>query len=356
LRYYNIITSGGASWSSVVNGSNLPGALDIDFDIELSSAVSTGSLTIRGIDQQQISQATVFTGQTVQLYAGFTDGLPLATDQFPHQGLIAHGQIWPSFGNWTGNDLSLSFIIKPGGPAGGPTDVKNIIHNMPKDSLLSDAIKNALTTAFPASKFLISISDSLKLNEPDQGFYQGMDQYQNYVKSLSHSILGTPSVSGYQGVQFLATGYNQYVVTDFTKTGGTIAIQFEDLVGQPCWIGFNTIQVKTVLRADLNAAISAMGHVDITLPNPLLVNTSVSGAYTLRPSPTTGMNQYEHGNILTFTGTWKVIKIRHIGHLRQPTGEAWVTVIDAVANVSLGTGSALASTGGIQTFMPITSF
>jgi hypothetical protein len=350
MRYYNLI-AGGSTWSSVFNGANDPGALDIDFDIEISGPVSTGSLTIRGISQQDISESTIYTGQRIQLFAGFTEGLPLANDQVPHQGLIADGQIYPSFGNWTGNDLSLTFIINPGdiGGSGGPTNPKNIIHNMPQGSPLSSAIQNALQTAFPSSQFLINIKNSLILNTPDQGFYQGMEQYMNYIKSLSHSIAGTPSTNGYQGVQVFPTGYGKYVVTDFSNSGGSIAIQFEDLVGQPTWINASTIQVKTVLRADFNAAMSAGGAVDLTLPNPLLVNTITQGAWAIS-NPGLGQNVYEHGNILLFNGSWRVNKIRHVGHYRQPTGESWVTIINAVQNGQSGIGLGIQQNGGQQSF------
>jgi hypothetical protein len=41
------------------------------------------------------------------------------------------------------------------------------------------------------------------------------------------------------------------VVFDKTYQPSSIAIQFTDLIGQPTWIEPNTMQVKTVMRADL---------------------------------------------------------------------------------------------------------
>jgi hypothetical protein len=347
----------GAQWSSIVNGQNDPGALDIEFDITVSAqAISQGSLTIYGVTQGDISQATYLTGGRVQLWAGFTEGLPLANNQVPHQGLIADGQIYPAYGNWTGNELCLSMIIKNGDPAGpgGPTDVKNIIHNLPQGSPLSSAIQNALQNAFPNSQFLMNIKDSLVLNAPDQGFYQGMEQYMNYIKSLSHSIAGTPSTNGYQGVQILPVGYGKYVVTDFSKTGNTINLQYEDLIGQPTWVGENKISVKTVLRADLNAAWSTGNNVSITLPENLLVNLTAGQALMLNPPGSIlGSNQYEHGNILLFTGAWQVTSLRHMGHYRQTSGTDWVTVIEANASSNfVNAGAGIAQTGGQQTFSP----
>jgi hypothetical protein len=342
----------GSQFCSVVNGANDPGALDVDVDVEYNGSLIGGNITIRGIPQYWISQSVYLTGCRVQMWGGFTEGLPLANDQVPHQGLIVDGQIYPAFGNWTGNDLSLSLVVKPGdssGP-GGPTVPKNIIHNMPKGTLLSDAITNAMKTAFPNSQFLVNISKQLVLNEPDQGFYQGMEQYGNYIKSLSHSIMGSTESTGYKGAQILPVGFGKYIVTDFTQTGGVIPIQFEDLVGQPCWIDAFTIQVKVVMRADINAAMASGANVDISLPSPLLVGANVSGgAANAVLSMVQSNSNYEHGNVLLFTGTWRVIYIRHVGHFRQPTGESWVTIINATQNQG-SEGQGIVSTGGQQTF------
>jgi hypothetical protein len=334
----------GAQWSSVFNGVNDPGALDIDFNIEVTSGACAGSIEIKGITQNLISQSTVFTGQRVQLYGGFTEGLPLANDQVIHQGLIADGQIYPAFGNWTGTDLSLTFIVIPGNASGigGPTSPRNIIHNMPQGSQLS--------SAFPNSQFIVNISNALTLNAPDQGYHQGLEQYMNYVKQLSHSILGTPDTTGYQGVQSFPTGYQKYLITDFTSPGTPIAIQFEDLVGQPTWIDNNKIQVKTVLRADINAAMAGGAPVTITLPEKLLVGTQGGGAAFSYTSGQ-GANTYEHGNVLLFSGSWVVNKIRHVGHYRQPTGESWVTIIEASSSsFATGFGVGIAQVGGQLAF------
>jgi hypothetical protein len=351
----------GSQWSSVFNGQNDPGALDIDFDIEIKQGQSNGHITIYGIEQNEISQAVYLTGQRVQLFGGFTEGLYLANNQVPHQGLLADGQIYPAFGTWTGTELSLTLILVPGSLSGigGPTDPKNIVHNLAKGSPLASAMQQTLQTAFPNSQFLINISNSLVLSEPDLGFYQGLEQYSNYIKSLSHSILGTPTTNGYQGVQIIPTGFNKYIVTDFTNNGGVIPLQFEDLIGQPTWINQNTIQIKTVLRADINAAMAGGGAVYISLPSPLLVNAQLqSGGGGGNNAVIGGIfsnafsNTYQHGNVLLFTGQWMVTNLRHIGHYRQPTGESWVTIIEATSQ-QFSQGSvptANANTGGQHSF------
>jgi len=140
------------------------------------------------------------------------------------------------------------------------------------------------------------------------------------------------------------------LITDFTSPGTPIAIQFEDLVGQPTWIDNNKIQVKTVLRADINAAMAGGAPVTITLPEKLLVSTQGAGAAFSYTSGQ-GANTYEHGNVLLFSGSWVVNKIRHVGHYRQPTGESWVTIIEASSSsFATGFGVGIAQVGGQLAF------
>lgn len=343
----------GAQFTSVVDNQNDPGALDIEFDITCSpnGHLLSGWLKIWGIPQNIISQATNLNKNRIQIYAGFTNGLPIANFEMIHQGLIADGMILPCFGNWIGNELSLEFVINAGiGGPGGPTDPKNIIHNMPQGTTLGSAISSALTTAFPNYSISVNISDSLVLGNPDQGFHQSLEQYQNYVKNLSHSILGTPDTTGYQGVTMSSMGNNIYV-TDGTKDGNNIPIQYIDLVGQPTWSpqGNNVLQIKTLLRADITPA-GPGGNVTITLPPNLLLSTPRSAASMFLGGQ---ILQYQPGDVLLFQGKWTVINVRHVGRFRQPTGESWVTIIDAVAPFSSAIGtSTWTSSGGLQTFKP----
>jgi hypothetical protein len=314
-------------WSSVYNGQNDPGALDIEFDItdNPDGTLVHGSVTVRGISQSVISQANNYNNQELKLYAGFWPGLPLATQQFPHQGLIADGKIWPCFGNWIGNDLSITFIMQQAVQGtGGPGLLKNIIHNMPVGTPLSSAINSALSTAFPGSNVHVNISDNLVLNYPDQGYHQGAEQYLNYLKSLSHSILGTLTSTGYQGIGMSFSGNNIYVA-DGTKHGNVTTLSYDDLIGQPTWSpsGDQTLQVKVALRGDITP-MGPNGTAQIILPKDILVTS---------PSSNVQLNSIQQGvqkgDVLNFTGIWDVRSVRHVGKFRQPTGEAWVTIIDA---------------------------
>jgi hypothetical protein len=316
----------GAQWTSVVGGINDPGALDIDMDVQFTQAQNNGCyIKIKGITPQTISQASNFNKCRLQVYAGFSEGLPLANVQVPHQGLIFDGVIFPAFGNWIYNELSLDLYALPGDVSGigGPTNVKNLVHNMPAGTPLSQALQNTLKVAFPQANIIMNISDKLKLNYPDWGVYQGLEQLGNYVKSLSHSILGTPP--NYKGVVISANG-NNITVDDGTKPGTNIAIQYYDLIGQPTWIENNTLQIKTCMRGDL-----FLGKM-ITLP-PTLVTQTYSGAVNRMAPDIAG--EYGGGlNNLNFQGTWEVTGLRHVGKFRDPSMDAWVSIINAVTNTS----------------------
>jgi hypothetical protein len=345
--------SQGAQFISVVNGQNDPGALDIEFDISLpigdSGAPNTGWLKIRGIPFSMVTQSSQFNHCKLQMWAGYTNGLPLANLQVPHQGLILDGEIFPALGNWIYNDLSLEFFVVPGsaGGVGGPTNPKNIVHNVPANQPFATAIKNTLQTAFPQSTINVDISQNIKLAYNDYGFYQSIEQYSSYLKSLSHDLLGTPQSTGYQGVRIYTQGNTISVKDDSTGAGGPIALQYTDFVGQPTWISANKISIKTLLRGDISPPSG--GTVQVTLPANTLATVSSPDQAKI------GQNN----NILTFQGSWTVTAVRHIGKFRSPTMDSWVTIIEAVPGSGGGGGTNTsdapggpANDSGNQTFNP----
>jgi hypothetical protein len=338
----------GSQWCSVVDAENDPSALDIELDLQIApgSQLLGGYVKIYGIQQNLISQSSYFTGCQIAIYGGFTDGLPLANAQMAHQGLLCNALIFPGVSEWTGTELSLTFFLKPNmGNSGGPTKPVNIIHNMPKGTPLSQAIYQALYTAFPGVPVNAAISPNLTLNYDDKGFYQSLEQYMDYVKTLSHSILGTPYTSGYQGVM-ADSSKGFFSIFDGTAPAGSIQILFVDLIGQPCWIGPNKIQFKVALRSDISP------NTKVTLPTNILTSASETGGLTFTPG--LPFNAYQHGNVLTFQGTFTVVSVRHMGRFRSPAADQnWITVIEAVTSGSSQDPIApVLNSSGIQTFIP----
>ena len=99
-------------------------------------------------------------------------------------------------------------------------------------------------------------------------------------------------------------------VHDGTNKPSPKMIQFTDLVGQPTWIAPLTIQVKVVMRGDL-----AVNDI-IMLPPTQVVTTAAAQSGIQGP--------------LTFSGSFQIASLRHVGNFRAPDGAAWVTIIDAL--------------------------
>jgi hypothetical protein len=331
LRYYSIVLGGtggsppanfpalsgggvsGATWSSQINGQNDPGALDIELDVfSTSFAIPSGNSFVRiwGIPLQQIAQASQLNKVLIDVYAGMAKGLPLANPA--QQGLIAHGTIWPAFGNWIDTDMTLDLVLQaPFGNSNAPDTPRQpapIVHNWKQGQPLATAIKNTLATAFPNFTPQINILPNLVLNYSDTGFYRTIESYAGYIRDISQSIMGS---AGYPGVHIFPSGKN-LVVTDGTQSGNNPKqILFQDLIGQPTWLGLNTVSVKTVMRGDILAGSK------VTLPQTLAVTSAASAS------------QFKQSS--AFQGSFFVQSVRHVGRFRQPDGHSWCSIFTCAA-------------------------
>lgn len=340
MRYYSIVlkdSSGGApagfpvipgsavngaNFTSFANGKTDPGALDIEMDLmqALYHAPAGGSqVKIWGVSLQQIGQSANLNGMNVSVYGGMQAGLPLAN---PAQaGLLVQGVVYQAFGNWIGTEQTLDLVIMPGTGTAGPQSAKalpaNIPHSWPKNSPLSGAIQNALKTAFPAFTVSVDISARLQQAFDDAGYYLNLTQYAQYLFGVSKAVMNS---STYQGVGISVSG-NKMIVSDGTGTQSSPKkISYQDLIGQPTWIGLQQIQLKTVMRGDLNIFDY------ITLP-PSIITTTASS-----------FSQFRTNSV--FQGTFQIQQLRHVGRFRQPDGMAWNTTIDVLSSQPAGSATA----------------
>lgn len=416
MRYYDIQVAGMQEWSSRLNGEHNPGALQVEFSLEVlhHAPVRTGNstLTIHGIPWELITEAYNFAGKPIAIYGGMAPGLPLATFQSRTAGLLMTGSILKCWGNWIGTEMSLGFSFVPAGqyqanvPSGGnipgfgpgftgfgggstvstsgtrtqsfiynrvgprSIDLKapristaaapvanpspitvggilaspmptfgaataeiggvinslfgggggglslikpvNLIHNMQPGQTLASAMQETLSRAFPQAKTVVQISPNIKLGYQDSGVYQSVDQYSQYVHKLSQSVLGT---DGYLGVQ-ISSKDNTIHVWDGTSPVSDCNVDALDLIGQPTWVDWFTVSVKTVMRADLD-----VGGV-IYLP-PTLYTLTAAGA------PMAGMSIQRTND--SFSGPFIIKRIVHIGDFRSPDSANWSTNIEAWA-------------------------
>ncbi|MHB8817013.1 MAG: hypothetical protein ACYDAE_27630 [Steroidobacteraceae bacterium] len=314
----------GPTFTSLVNGQTDPGALQIDFDFpNYPFAQSQGAQRIKiyGVGLKMIGQAANLAGMNFSMKAGMAPGLPLAN---PAQaGLILQGNIFQAYGNWQGVDQTLDLVINPG--------VKQSIFSIPvpfwwpAGSSLDDAIDAALSAAFPGFKTEVFIDSNLTLANDEAGYYQNFAQFAAYLKGITLK-LGAQRIKNYPGVDIAWNG-DTISVFDGTSSGGPsgirIQLNFEDLIGQPTWIGPAQVNFKTVLRADIS-----MGN---KIGFPLAPNGSpaIVTPYALT-SPAAAVPNAPARSSTIFRGDFIVNEVHQFGSFREPDADSWATTFSAV--------------------------
>jgi len=342
LRYYDIIITDAESgkvvqeFTSYQNGRNIAGALDVQFDIPVTGYAMPGDgapwIRIWGIPLSLMTQAVNLVGNRIQVFGGMQKGLPLATPS--QNGLLVEGFVLQAFGNWEANVMTLDIIIAITAaknlaintkannaidPDVSDLGVPNIVWQWKKGDELSTAITNVLQTAYPGSTIDVQIKSGIKLSESQIGFYYDLSELAGLIKQWSIDIVGGEG-KDYQGVDIAVqsnSGKLTFKVRDGTSSinnpsSNAKQINFRDMIGQPTWINNPYLSIKLVMRADISV------NDFIQLPNGVLPITT----------PQASSNQRD---LSSFKGIMYVASVRHIGHFRQPTGDAWVTVIEAWA-------------------------
>jgi hypothetical protein len=213
------------------------------------------------------------------------------------------------FANFIGGTIS-NFI---GGGTPGITNPLNLIHNLLPNMPLSGAIQQTLSKALSGVPLRIAIHPSLKLAYQDAGMYQNMTQYIGYLNKLSQSILGaTQGDKNYLGVAASSKGLS-LDIWDGTKAFGTTDVTAGDLIGQPTWVGRYLVQVKVVMRNDIDI------NTDVTLPATI---------YNVGPEGNLPFATSAQISNITIPTTIRVQHVRHIGDFRNPDGNSWCTIIE----------------------------
>ena len=303
---------GGLPISSLLpNGQPNPAALQVELDIPvapMNTPAGAGYVKISGIGLQQIGAALDLNGLAISVHGGMSKGLPLATAAAPQAGLLAQGKILQAFGNWIGTDQSIDIIFNAS--VGTLVDQANIVLNWRAGTPLATALRQTLSTAFPGMPLNIAISNNLTLPYTESSYHFSLQELAYLVNRLSKVV--DPS-DDYPGVQIGIVAGTIYV-WDATQqpTVPVKAISYQNLIGQPTWRGPGVMQIKTMMRGDLNFQQL------VSLPQGIPVTT------TAVSQP--GFNNYP--NRLTFSGNFQITAIRHVGASRQPDASSWVSVID----------------------------
>lgn len=287
-----------------------PGCLMVEFDIQkygMSTPMGSSLVRIYGVSIKEMQQAqqNMF-GMTIKGFAGMSKGLPLAKQK--QSGLVIEGEIQQPFGNWQGTELSLDMIITAG--AGSVNSPVNITMPWGKGQKLSIALYFALQRAYPDYKIKIEISDNLVMNYDAPIFCSSVQQLAANIKSISKSIIRDQNYSGVELCIFPGKEIRAWDSLTTTKKNAPIQLEFTDLVGQPTWIEFNKVMIRTVMRADIQVGDF------LKLP---------AGASTIIQA--SSYSQYR--NQAAFTGVFQVSAVRLVGNSRQADANSWVTIIEA---------------------------
>jgi len=322
VRYYNIVLTNSTTGAQILpaslqglplssllpNGQVNTSALNIELDLPVGpmhAPIGQGIVKIWGISLAEIGSAYNLNDNLISVYAGMSKGLPLAN---PSQArLLIKGKIFQAFGNWQGTEQSIDLIFYPDG--GTNADPKNFALNWQAGTPLATALSGALTTGLPNAKQQINLSPRLTLNYAVQGVYGTLNNLSTWANSFSQSII---TDANYPGVTITYDGTTVKVTDQTTPPPNVTAIEFTDLLGQPTWIGSQTIQFKTVMRGDINLQDV------VSLPQGPTIVTAASLSRFLNIQDKT-----------SFTGNYVVQEIHHYGNFRQPDGASWNTTFNA---------------------------
>jgi hypothetical protein len=318
LRYYKIDITNPANGQPVLpkslqglgitsllpNGATNPGALNVELDLPIfMAATPDGQALVRiwGLGIEATGNAFNLNGMDITVFGGMSKGLPLANPA--QQGILMKGTIQQAFGNWMGLDQTVDLIVGP--EMGTHDEPKNIVFNWVAKTSMASAIQATLTTAFPGVQQTININPNLILNHDQVGYHYSLLEFAAVVKAFSQQIIG----GDYPGVDIVYDGVT-LDVHDGSSKPKPKAISFQDMLGQPTWIDFGTIQAKFVMRGDLH-----LNDV-ITLPTSLV--TTSQQAFTQFQDKT------------TFSGNYQIIKMRHYGNYKQPDAASWNTTVNLI--------------------------
>ena len=303
----------GSTFSSFVNGASDPGALNVNFDLPIvnfDAFQGAQRVKIQGVGLKMLGQASNLAGLNFTMKAGMApNSLPLAN---PAQaGIVLQGNVFQAYGNWQGVDQTVDLIINPG--------IRQSIFEVgipfwwQAGTPLSQAIESALQQALPGFKYEIFIDSRLVLANDENGWYQNFAQFAQYLKGLTLK-LGSALYTDYPGV---VTAWNGDTISVYDASGGgppsiNVQLNFQDLIGQPTWIGPAEVNFKTVLRADIS-----VGNL-VTFPAGIVAPYAIT-------SPSAALPNVPARSSTVFQGQFLVKEVHHFGNFRQPDADSWAT-------------------------------
>ena len=295
------------SYPGGLNGQYDPGALNIMLDLYIypqATPMGNSTIVVEGVDPVVLSNAQSFANQTIELRAGMGPGLPLAN---PAQaGLILQGEVFQVFGNWEGAEQNIAFVVIP-----SPYTLSNpgnIVLNWTAGTPLATALTNTLQTAYPNATLRVNVSNTV-LSHTEVHACATLTQLAQFLSGITTTDL-TITANG-----------SVITVADNIYKPAPKTLVFTDFIGQPMWLKPNQIQIRTVLRSDVQV------NDIIQMPQGF---SNMPGFVQTTQQSLPSLNNYKSA----IQGQFTVTDIRHVGNLRQPNGNAWCTIINAAVSAS----------------------
>lgn len=294
---------------------NPAGGLNIIFDIFTTALdVANGGtvLSVYGLPASVLSQEVSLFMAKVTLFGGFSCGLPL--EKAEQRGIILQGDVWNAYGNWQGVNQSLNLIVNPGLLVQDDGKPLNIVIDGKEGEKISEVLRRGLSSVYKNHTLDINISDDLILPEPWKTSYPRPGILASFLRSSSVALLKNDL---YNGISMIIDKGIIRLYDNLTMSGAT-EIASDELIGQPTWIEQAVVSFKTPLRGDLLCGDNVILPAWLTngAGSLLSVNTSESYSWGRRK--------------INFSGTFQIRSLRHVGDYRNPAGEAWVTIIEAI--------------------------
>jgi hypothetical protein len=299
---------GSYSFTSFVNNQTIPAAWDMELDVfsnPFGVAGPASYIKVYGVAIEDISQSNDLVNSAVELFVGMKPGLPLATEASKLQsGVVLRGNAFQVFGNWVGTEMTLDFVVSGVAKTGQQMNPQLVL-NWPKGTSFKQAVTSMLSMLYPDYNIVVDVSRSLVSKEDQHTRWSGLDEAGPGLRDLTAGIVG----HGYPGVQIFARDRSFYV-SDGTSAKVPKVILFQDMIGQPTWIEFNTVQVRTVMRADIS-----WGDFFKFDPRGVIATTRSNS-----------QPQVDKSSI--FKGSFKVNSVHHVGRYRDERGDAWCSIIE----------------------------
>lgn len=298
-----------ATFTSHIGSQMIPGALNVELDIPAAPfAMPAGGAHVRvwGVGLPILSNASRLAYYTIEVLAGMKGDPDI--NRNAKAGQVLYGMIFQAYGNWTGVDQHLDLVVYPGATL--PQLNAKIVFNWQAGQTLSDAIQQALESAFPSYTVNINIS-TIKQNHDEPATYGSVHAFAQQILEQTRGYFD----SSYPGVQMTVSGNTIYVydtANGASTEGNPLEIAFEDLIGQPTWIKPFDIAFQCPLRADI--ALGSWVRLPSGLYPPYVLATSHAAYPNAGPSVRSA-----------FQGAFQIVQAHHYGNYRQADARSWNT-------------------------------